>query len=410
MDKILILGGAEVHCKLVEAAKNNGLFTVVVDYLEVDDSPAKQIADENYQINITDIDEIVNLCKKIGISAVLATHLDPCQIPYNNVCKKLKLPCLGSTLQFETFTNKKRFKELCQKYGVDVTEEYHDFEKSPIYPVFVKPVDSRGSRGQRKCLNQTELIEAVNIAKRESVTGEYIVERFYEGYAEIQATYYFVNGEGYLVRTADSYKGDEKKHLGNVITYGVSPSIYTDEYVKYINDKVINMLKSVGVKNGPVMIQGFYKEKEFYIFDQGFRFPGVDYERVYKKIYDIDLLDPLIKFSLSGEMPDIRLDNKSVYLKGKQFRTIFPLLREGTIRKIEGVDMVRNMENVQAFLQRKKIGEYISESNDINRRFAEIDIIADSNEEIQTIEKKIYENLSVKDQDNNELLIPLSYC
>jgi len=42
--KVLILAGAMVHLKLVEAAKELGCHTIVTDYLE--SSPAKEIADD----------------------------------------------------------------------------------------------------------------------------------------------------------------------------------------------------------------------------------------------------------------------------------------------------------------------------------------------------------------------------
>ena len=46
MKKILVLGGTAQQIKLVEAAKQMGVYTIVVDYLN--DSPAKKVADEAY--------------------------------------------------------------------------------------------------------------------------------------------------------------------------------------------------------------------------------------------------------------------------------------------------------------------------------------------------------------------------
>lgn len=43
--KLLILGGANLHCDLVIAAKNLGVETFVTDYLPIDKAPAKQLAD-----------------------------------------------------------------------------------------------------------------------------------------------------------------------------------------------------------------------------------------------------------------------------------------------------------------------------------------------------------------------------
>ena len=43
--KLLIIGGAFQHCKLVEAARQLGVITYVTDYLQPEQAPAKQMAD-----------------------------------------------------------------------------------------------------------------------------------------------------------------------------------------------------------------------------------------------------------------------------------------------------------------------------------------------------------------------------
>lgn len=48
-DSIMILGGANLHCKLVEAAHQMGKETVVVDNIK--NSPAKLISDYSYDID-----------------------------------------------------------------------------------------------------------------------------------------------------------------------------------------------------------------------------------------------------------------------------------------------------------------------------------------------------------------------
>ena len=44
--KLLILGGIAAHIKVVQAAKELGVHTIVTDFLEPDQSPAKLVADE----------------------------------------------------------------------------------------------------------------------------------------------------------------------------------------------------------------------------------------------------------------------------------------------------------------------------------------------------------------------------
>lgn len=122
--KLLILAGADVHCKVVKAAKELGVYTIVTDYLPIEESPAKQIADEVWQLNIMDVDLIVERCRAEKVDGVLAFCIDPAQIPYQRICEKLGVPCYGTREQFEIMTNKRKFKDFCKKVSVDCIPEY----------------------------------------------------------------------------------------------------------------------------------------------------------------------------------------------------------------------------------------------------------------------------------------------
>ena len=160
--KILILGGADVHVKLVKAAKEMGVYTIVTDYLE--DSPGKRHADKSYGLNIFDIDGIVKMCKEEKVNAVLSAWLDPCQAPYQQICEKLELPCFCTSEQVHVLSDKEAFKECCSKYNVDTIPSYtvEQLQEGNIgFPVLIKPSRSRGSRGCMICSNFQEAYEAV---------------------------------------------------------------------------------------------------------------------------------------------------------------------------------------------------------------------------------------------------------
>ena len=205
--KILILGGASVHCKLVRSAKQMGLYTIVTDYLE--DSPAKKIADKSYIFDVNDVESIVRMCRSEGVDAVISTHLDPCQRPYQKICQQLGLPCFGTAEQYFKLTDKHAFKQMCMENGVDVIPEYtrQDVENGTVpYPLFIKPVDSRGSRGQSVCYNTEQALKAIDFACSESSNGDILIEKYMAGADEVQITYFMVNGKAYLVRTVDSHR------------------------------------------------------------------------------------------------------------------------------------------------------------------------------------------------------------
>ena len=209
--KILVLGGAFQHCKLVEAAHELGVEVIVTDYLSLEDAPAKKIADKYYMHNITDIDGIVDMCKKENVDGVIATSLDACQRPYQQVCEKLGVPCFGTAEQYRILTDKNLFKEYCRKSDVDVIPEYdiNLFDKKEQcmemvqFPIFIKPCDSRGSRGQSICNTYEEAIEAIKFAQSESKSGNIVIEKYMGQENDFSMTIIVLNGKAYPFRTVD---------------------------------------------------------------------------------------------------------------------------------------------------------------------------------------------------------------
>ena len=113
--KLLVIGGAFQHCKVVEAAHEMGVTVIVTDYLPKEQAPAKLIADKYYIHNITDIDEIIEMCRTEKVDGVIATSLDACQKPYQQVCEKLGVPCFGTSNQYKILTEKNILKNIVKK-------------------------------------------------------------------------------------------------------------------------------------------------------------------------------------------------------------------------------------------------------------------------------------------------------
>ena len=130
--KLLVLGGASVHVKLVKAAKELGAYVIVADNVPKAESPGKQVADEAWDINIYDVDLLVEKSVASGVEGVISGWLDPCQRPYQKICEKLNLPCYGTEEQFMFMTDKHAFKNMCHECGVDTIPEYtkEDIEKA----------------------------------------------------------------------------------------------------------------------------------------------------------------------------------------------------------------------------------------------------------------------------------------
>lgn len=388
MKKILVLGSASVHVKLIKAAQEMGIYTITTDNVPYEDSPGKKIADEYWNLNIYDVKEIVKKAKKEHIDGVICGWLDPCQRPYFQICHELGLPCYGDEKQFFKMTDKHAFKKMCEENNVDIIDEFTeaDIKENKVeFPVFVKPVDSRGSRGQAVCYTMKELLSAIEVAKEESSNGDVLIEKYIKGSQEFHVTYFFVDGEPYLLRTSDNYCGSEEMHMEKVVSCAVMPSRYTSQYIEKAHPNVVKMFKNLGIKNGPIFMQGFEDNGVFRFFDPGLRFPGVDYELVFKKVFNVDLMKAMIQIALTGKT-DVVIPKDAAFIKGGRASVLYLTIRACTISHLDGEKEVNKNKHVISYLPRCKEGEKIDWAYNVNQRLGEVDFLcANTVELINTI-------------------------
>ena len=388
MKKILVLGSASVHVKLIKAAQEMGIYTITTDNVPYEDSPGKKTADEYWNLNIYDVKEIVKKAKKEHIDGVICGWLDPCQRPYFQICHELGLPCYGDEKQFFKMTDKHAFKKMCEENNVDIIDEFTeaDIKGNKVeFPVFVKPVDSRGSRGQAVCYTMKELLAAIEVAKEESSNGDVLIEKYIKGSQEFHVTYFFVDGEPYLLRTSDNYCGSEEMHMEKVVSCAVMPSRYTSQYIEKAHPNVVKMFKNLGIKNGPIFMQGFEDNGVFRFFDPGLRFPGVDYELVFKKVFNVDLMKAMIQIALTGKT-DVVIPKDAAFIKGGRASVLYLTIRACTISHLDGEKEVNKNKHVISYLPRCKEGEKIDWAYNVNQRLGEVDLLcANTVELINTI-------------------------
>ena len=409
--KLMVLGGSFEHLKLVEAALEMGLSVYVADYYQT--SPAKEIATKAFNLDISDIDALVDVCRKEKVDGVLSTSIDFCMPRYQAVCKKLGLPYFGGALSYEILSNKDVFKRTCRQYGIGTPREYSsnvdDWSNQGRLPfeVFVKPASRSGSQGAEVCSTYEEVRTALERARSVSLSGEAVVESNMKGYDGVTVTLYFENGIPFVERIADIIFSDEADGLGNVTAASKTPSKYTTMYFNSVHRRLVQMLKGIGVTQGPVFFQAFVDDDDFYFYDPGRRFPGVEYERAFKKATGIDVLKKSIAFALdgrvSGEFGSFRED--SYLLNGMMSLTLFLYARAGIIAEMRGFDVIAQMEEVVFLAEIRGTGVEIMATGDTRQRVAQVMILADGINAIRDVVKRVYELVTVLDERGEDMLV-----
>lgn len=411
--KLLILGGAALHCGVVETAKCMGIETYVTDYLPIEDSPAKQIANHAWDYDIFDVDNIVTRCKQESMDGVLNVYIDPCQMPCQEICERLGLPFFATPEQIEIFHDKNIFLETCKANGVDVIEQYYESDFVTCnpdirYPLYVKPSDSRGTRGQTVCRNYSEMADAIFVAKNESDNGEVIIERFMEGFQDIQLTYFMIDGEPHLYCIGDKYNGTAGEGYQGSVIAGVCPSIHEETILSDAHPKICKMLRNMGLKNTPVFIQGFLEGNKFRAYDPALRLPGFLYEHIIKKATGLDTYKALIEFALTGRFPqELKEVNSKRRMAGKLSVSIWIFVRAGRITEVRGIDELRMNSSVVRIDEWYHVGDVIENWRNIKNTFCEVAMLCEDIKEAKQLTKTIYDTVRINDENGEDMKIVL---
>lgn len=407
--KLLILAGASVHNKVVRAAKEMGVYTIVTDYLQPELSPAKLLADEYWMLNITQIDEIVEKCKVEHVDGVLAFCIDPAQIPYQQLCERLGFPCYGTKEQFDILTDKHLFKEFLTKHNVDVIPEYflEDIQNDNVeYPLFIKPTISRGSRGQSICNTKEEALKAVELACKESSDGHFICEKYMGGKQDMASAFYVVDGEPYLIKFGDRHLGTIEDKMDKQVMCTWLPCVQTPMFEENCMQRVKDMIKALGIKFGPVFMQGFFDGDTVRYYDPGLRMPGGDFDLVLKEATGFDTCKSSIHFALTGDTKTCFGNPVDCFkLNGGIGCLICFSVRPGKMAKVVGLDVLLANPNIVYARQIISEGEIIPDSGDVRQRVAAAGIYVKDKSEVRDFINYLYDTYHVYDENGEDMII-----
>lgn len=351
--RLLILGGSRISCEIIRHARAMGVVTAVTDYYPLEKSPAKQMADEAYYEDTSDVDRMADFIKEKKFDGVFTGFTDSVLPYYAEMCEKAGLPAYGTKEQFEIFIDKQKYKKLMREFDVPTISEYkvdpNNFDASTeviIYPVIVKPSESSGARGITVCHSKEELKAAMDFASNTSKDGEVLVERYID---EPEATIFwlFVEGQYYLMMIGNRHVKHNQEGVIPLPTGYTYPSSVQPQFLSDVAPKMKKMFRSVGIKNGMMFMQCKIIDGVCTVYDIGYRLTGsLEYINL-KSMCGFDPLDMLIHFALTGDMGEPDIAKKiDPYLGGKYSYNVSLLCKPGKIAKIVGLEKIRELPGV----------------------------------------------------------------
>lgn len=411
--KLLILGGNPETSALVQVANNMGIKTIVASYRENDD--AKKYAWKASMVDGFDVPGLVALAREEQVDGVLVGVADMLVPSYCKVCDALGFPCYATPEIVNVFAYKDVFKSTCERYGVHGIPEYYldaNLNKSDIdkikFPVMVKPVDSSSGMGMTVCYNATELKKAVDFALSVSSKKRFIVERYMENVEDVAIYYTFKDGVCSPSCIFDRFTSGEQKGKSRVNLGSIYPSKHIDDYFKRMHKNAVRMFNDIGIRDGVLLMAGFYENGEFYMYDPGFRLQGEAPHLLMKAIHGFDQREMLIRFALTGSQGDLDLAKEDdINFRGKAASTLWFLLKKGRIAKIEGLESIENDPRIVENIQRLHEGDDVPEEwiGTEKQVLTRLYIVCDNKQELADCIKEYREKIKVYDENGNNMLL-----
>lgn len=408
--KLLLLGGVQTAAGLIEICHRNGAALGVTDYNK--GTYIKKIADEAFDVDAFDVDAVVQLCKEKKYNGVITQFVDRVLPLAADVADGIGSYSPFTKEQIRMSADKAFFKKTCMEYGVPVPKLYEiasvedvDTDDSIEYPVLVKPVDSSSSRGLVVCRNAEELKEGLKTAKGASHSNRALVEA-YLPYDEINVTYIAQDGDIQLAAIHDRYFNESQKGHMKVPDMYIYPSRYTDMYYETVNDKVINMLKGIGVKNGSLFMQAVVHDGKVYFYEAGMRLNGCKTYEILECENNYNTFEHLAYYCLTGNMGQYQKFDA----RFKKWYATWNVIG------IPGMmcDRYVNVDALSSYPWIIKIGKSYAPGTRVREHtegtllqlVARIHLMADNKEQLFERIAKMQELFRVEDENGNSVILP----
>lgn len=293
MKKILILGTGSAQKDIIEYCREKGYYVIATS--NVAGYSAEKLANEFFQIDITNIDETKKLAKEQQVDFVYSIGSDVAMPTIAKVSGELGLPCFVNVDTALICNHKNILRKTLSEKGIpgNIPFQVLEDQKDNIrisFPAMMKPSDSQGQRGVRMVCSADEVKEHFSETIGFSREKKVILEPYIDG-TEISVNVFLQDGDlkFYLVSDRETWK----EYPGGIIREHIIPSKYEKNPVVSgkIKELVLAVLDAISLKNGPAYFQiKVSSQEEPYLIEATPRLDGCHMWRAIRFSTGVDLL------------------------------------------------------------------------------------------------------------------------
>lgn len=314
--KILFLGAAHTQIPPLRYAKSQGHYVITCDYLPK--NPGHKLADEFHNISTTDKESVLQLAQHLQIDAIVAYASDPAAPTAAFVSEHMNLP--GNPYDsVNTLTRKDLFRKFLEKnnFNVPKSKSFRHRDKAWNWvrgfdsPVFIKPVDSSGSKGVTKftkmAANISEFDRAFEHAFSFSREKKVLIEE------EIIRSSYQIAGDGFLVGGELVFRCWADEHFdklcNGLVPIGQTfPTSHSETRLALAHKETQRLITALGMKTGALNFDLIFDETgKLYFLELGPRNGGCLIPEVIHFATGVDLIKYTVDAALGLPCSDLSM-------------------------------------------------------------------------------------------------------
>lgn len=329
---LLVVGGGIEAVPGIQRAKEMGLYVIVSDANP--QAPGFALADGCLIASTYDVEATVASARQYHrrvrrVDGVICIATDV-PLTVASVAAALGLPGIpieAARLAMDKLAMKRRF----VKQGIPVpwfspVENLNHLRKLASergYPLVLKPVDSRGSRGVLRLTPGVDLEWAYHFSRSQSPTGRVMVEEFLTG-PQISTESVLLDGEGFTPGFSDrNYEFLERFSPHIIENGGHQPSALPEEAQQEVAELAVRAGLALGIRTGVVKGDLVYTNEGPKVIEIAARLSGGWFSTNQITLATgVDLIGAAIKLAL-GE-PVTAGELRPRYRKGVAIRYLFP--------------------------------------------------------------------------------------
>ncbi|MCR4664323.1 MAG: ATP-grasp domain-containing protein, partial [Paludibacteraceae bacterium] len=344
MKKILILGAGAWQVPYIKKAKEMGLYVLATDWGENPDG--RPYADEFASISVRDKEKSLEYAEQHHIDAVF-TNSDVGVPTAAYIAEKMHLPCYTQE-QAELATDKYVMRTKIKSVGLKTPQFYLCSDKEELLAAYdkietksiLKPIDNCGSRGVCIIDSKETLERVCQEAFDNSFAGKVLLEELMIGH-ESSVEVLIDKGQEYIMGWCKKQKSPYPYRYDIRLDY-YNPE-HTAEENTAVEEMVHTLVHGIGMQDGIMHIEFIWTADGVKIIEFALRGCGSDViTHLMPELRGFDIMAYLLNKALGIDTPIVFTADRFGSLK-------FVIPQPGKVRKVEGMDEIKNLPYVLDF-------------------------------------------------------------